>query len=172
MDYLSDPRLKFLTIFIVVLVIAGIIGIVGTVAYNAGGEQSDSGTPKIEIVDSQYDFGDIKIDGGVVKHSFEIGNNGDADLKLSNISTSCMCTTAVLEVDGEKSPEFGMHKNPAFWSKKLAPGQTASLEATFDPMAHGLDAIGPVTRGITMYSNDGGGKDVKTVFMFTANVIR
>jgi hypothetical protein len=83
-----------------------------------------------------------------------------------------MCTSAVLIVDGQRSRSFGMHNASLTWSKKIKPGQTAKLEVTFDPNAHGPDATGPVTREVTMYSNDAGKQNVKTKFIISADVIK
>lgn len=172
---MDDPRVKILIISISILVAGGLIA--GVVGYkmDTSSVAGESEIATMQLDSTRYDFGDIKIDGGLVKHVFEIKNTGPGELKLSNIETSCMCTSAYLEVNGQKSPKFGMAShgtNPTFWSEKIVPGQTGTLEIIFDPMAHGPDAIGPVTRVVSVYSNNGGKSNVKTEFVFTANVIR
>jgi hypothetical protein len=170
---MHDSRLKILIILMSILIAGGIIAVVIAVKMDSGQVAGKTDSMAIMDVDStQYDFGDIKIDGGLVSHKFEISNTGEGELKLSDISTSCMCTSAYLEFNGEKSPKFGMHKNPIFWSQKIASGEKGTLEVIFDPMAHGPDAIGPITRNVSVYSNDNGQKSVKSIFTFTANVIR
>ena len=109
---------------------------------------------------------------GLVTHNFAIENSGDGSLKISGIKTSCMCTSAIFEYNGERSPKFGMHNNPAFWSKEIEPGQSADLEVTFDPNAHGPNATGPVTRVVFVFTNDGGTNNQETKFIFSANVIK
>lgn len=163
----SDPRLKILIIASMVVILGVVVaGILSTRT------EKDTGLPQMKIDSTFFDFGTISMADGKVKHSFTIKNEGTGDLRLTNISTSCMCTTAILEGGGETSPIFGMHNNPTLWSKKIKPGQSANLEVIFDPTAHGPNATGPVTRTVTMYSNDGGKESVKTIFTITANVVK
>jgi len=168
----NDSRLIILAASAAVLILSGIIigAVMSSSSESSGGD--DDGVAKLAVDSYSYDFSTISMANGLAKHTFVISNEGTADLDLSNISTSCMCTTAFLEVDGDRSPRFGMHSNPKFWSKKLKPGQTANLEVIFDPLAHGPDATGPITRGVTLYSNDGGQSSVRSQFTFTGNVVK
>lgn len=94
-----------------------------------------------------YDWGDINIMGGLVTHDFDFKNSGDGDVVINGAATSCMCTTAQLEfADENYSPKFGLHSNPTNWSSALKSGEEFEVLVTFDPLAHGLDATGPVTR--------------------------
>lgn len=169
MSQKKDNRMIVFSVAAGVLILGGII--LGVVMSSQEGSNGD-GVAKLAIDSSRYDFGTISMSDGLATHTFKITNDGTADLKLSKISTSCMCTSAILEVDGDRSPKFGMHNNPAFWSEKIKPGQSADLEVTFDPNAHGPNATGPVTRTVTFYSNDNGQSSVKSSFTFTANVIK
>jgi len=72
----------------------------------------------LEVIPASYDFGNIKASDGVVTHSFVIKNIGSKTINILGVSTSCGCTSA--NVDKES----------------LAPGETANLNATFDPNAH------------------------------------
>ncbi len=110
--------------------------------------------PKMEISPLQYDAGTVSIVGGLVKKTFEIKNNGTGDLEIGGITTSCMCTTAVLTVDGQSSPEFGMHNNQLFWSQIITPGQIGYLDVAFDPAYHGFKGTGDITRIIYISTND------------------
>jgi hypothetical protein len=167
-----DPRAKFFGLAFILLVAIGAIFIL------LGDDKNNdeiSGIPKLKISETNYDFGDISMSNGLAKHSFEIKNYGDGILEISSISTSCMCTTVILDVNGKKSPKFGMPghgSNPMFWSEKINPGETAILEATFDPLAHGPDATGPITREIIITSNDGGQKGINSRIIFSGNVIK
>lgn len=109
---------------------------------------------RIEMSPINYELGDISMAKGLVKKDYKIKNTGSSDLKISKIKTSCMCTTAILKVGDSVSPKFGMNTNFPLWSQKIAPGKTGTLEVTFDPNFHGPDAVGPVVRGIYVYSND------------------
>jgi mRNA-degrading endonuclease toxin of MazEF toxin-antitoxin module len=49
--------------------------------------------PKIYSTEKEYDFGNI-VKGSVVSHNFEVINNGDAELKIYKVHSSCGCTAA------------------------------------------------------------------------------
>lgn len=115
---------------------------------------SAQGSPKIEISPLEYDFGDISIAKGTVKHDYEIKNTGSGDLKIDNIWTSCHCTTAVLKVGDKESPVFGMDGHSFGWSQKIAPGEKGRLEVIFDPAFHGPQGIGAAVREIYLSTND------------------
>ncbi|MDF1498639.1 MAG: DUF1573 domain-containing protein [Patescibacteria group bacterium] len=168
----ADPRMK---IFGTVAVLLVVIGAIFIFLGDGKGNDENEGIPKLKISEKSYDFGDISMANGLAKHNFEIKNEGDGILEISNISTSCMCTTVTLEINGKKSPEFGMSghgSNPVFWSEKINPGETAILEATFDPLAHGPNATGPITREIMMTSNNNGEEKTISRIIFSGNVIK
>lgn len=94
-----------------------------------------------------HDWGDINIMGGLVTHEFELTNTGGTEITIKGAPTSCMCTTAQLEFEGENySPKFSLHNNPINWSQTVKPGARFEVHVTFDPLAHGPDATGPLTR--------------------------
>lgn len=134
-------------------------------------------TPPEEITDSgiilpldelSYDWGDISIDDGDVKHGFHFKNDSNEDLVLTGAVTSCMCTSSYIELpDGSMSPTFGMHGNEP-WTYTVKPGEEFEVEVAFDPMAHGPDAVGVISRSITLFSSaSAGDMEMKT----TANVL-
>lgn len=170
MEYSTDPRIKILFIVMLVLFVGGIIA--GVAVYQQNNRVNSGSVPKLVVDETRYDFGKVSMADGPVSHSFIITNEGNGDLKISHIQSSCMCTTAVLKNGEETSPKFGMHNNPMFWSTKLAPGNSATLEVTFDPLAHGPEATGPVTRTVTMYTNDGGKENIEKIFTITADVVK
>jgi len=170
----NDPRLIIFMSAAFILIVGGII--LGVATSSKGENDNSSGVAKLSVDSTYYDFGDVSMAKGLVNHTFKITNEGEGELKISNISTSCMCTTAVLDVAGEKSPSFGMPghggANPTFWSATIKPNQTADLIVTFDPNAHGPQATGPITRVITIYSNDNSQSNVRRNFTFAANVVK
>ena len=109
-----------------------------------------------------YDWTDINIEGGKVAHPFKFKNGGEDNLVLKTAQTSCMCTDAVITLaDGSKSPAFGMHESPT-WGGVVKPGEEFEVLVTFDPMAHGPDAVGPIMRSIFLdTSSVAGGDDAK-----------
>lgn len=98
--------------------------------------------------DVSYDWGDINIKGGDVERSFSFRNDGEKDLILKGAMTSCMCTEATFKLpNDELSPVFGMHENKS-WTYPIKPGEEFSINVVFDPMAHGPEATGPISRSI------------------------
>src|SRR3989344_5073066 len=135
----NDPRLIIFMSAAFILIVGGII--LGVATSSKGENDNSSGVAKLSVDSTYYDFGDVSMAKCLVNHTFKITNEGEGELKISNISTSCMCTTAVLVV-------------------------------TFDPNAHGPQATGPITRVITIYSNDNSQSNVRRNFTFAANVVK
>lgn len=165
--------MKILLGTIVVLVFGGITAaVVATVS----GSSAEGGKPKLTLETSSFDFGEVAMADGLAKRVIKVQNTGDADLKISKIETSCMCTTAALEVNGQKSEPFGMPGHggsaPIFWSATIKPGESGSLEIIFDPNAHGPDATGVITRNITIFSNSAGRNGSKSIITFEADVVK
>jgi len=114
----------------------------------------------------------------LARHTFTVKNEGSGDLDITSMNTSCMCTTVTLDVDGQKSPVFGMPGHSgggigsAFWSQKIKPGQTGAIEVVFDPLAHGPEEVGRIKREINIYSNNGGRPNTETVIRIAGNVTK
>ncbi len=89
-------------------------------------------SPAILVEPPSYDFGTIPQE--LVTHSFTVRNNGDKDLVIGKITTSCGCTTAKID------------------KKIIPPGQKATLEVIFDPIVH--DTKGKTTRTVHLETND------------------
>lgn len=78
----------------------------------------------------EYDFGEVA-QGDKVNYTFRFKNSGDELLEISSVSSSCGCTAALLS------------------SKRIAPGDTGEIKATFDSSRF----RGPITKTITLNSN-------------------
>jgi len=123
----------------------------------------------MEVAENRFDWGAIDINGGIVSKSFAIENKGSTTLKLYDIRTSCMCTTAQLKTAEQSSKKFGMHeKNSSVF--EVNPGETAELLVEFDPAFHGPSGVGMISRTITMNTNDT--KNPTLEFSLTANVVK
>src|SRR3989344_3659185 len=111
---------------------------------------------QIQIPHKDFDFKDIKYNGGNVTHAYPIKNNGSKELVLANLSTSCMCTQVYLKKGEEKSPSFGMkgHTSASDWKGVLKPKEEAEVVTVFDPTAHGPQGIGPISRLVSFETND------------------
>lgn len=156
---------KMVTVLLPVVLVAGGISFF-LMNYSPG--KSNSGQPRIEIPETEYDAGTVSMTDEKVAHVYEIRNVGDSDLKIDKIWTSCMCTTARLKVGDEESGEFGMHSNPIFWSQRIAPGETGLLEVVFDQTFHGSEGTGQAVRIVYLSTNDPENKQAEV--RLTANV--
>jgi hypothetical protein len=88
---------------------------------------------KLDLPTTSYDFGRIPKRPDMA-HVFAVQNTGTADLEISNLVTSCGCTTARLS------------------SSIIPPGQRADLTVTFDPDFHVTQ--GEVIRLVWFATND------------------
>lgn len=105
------------------------------------------------------DLGTVGIADGLVETEYRVTNSAGTPTELAAAYTSCMCTEVTLEFrDGTTAGPFGMpgHELPVTLTRTLAPGETFTARATFDPMAHGPEAVGPVQRAIALHSGNGG----------------
>jgi hypothetical protein len=90
-------------------------------------------TPRLVLRSASHDFGRIYSNWDV-QHVFGIENQGDADLLINNLVTSCGCTTATLT------------------SSLIGPGERADLAVTFDADLHPTQ--GQVSRLVWFATND------------------
>lgn len=90
--------------------------------------------PHLTLVPEEYDFGKIRQSGGVVSKAFDVFNNGSEDVTVSEVLTSCSCTTAQID------------------KKLLRPGDHGTLTIVFDPNYHFEDE-GRFFRTATIKSN-------------------
>lgn len=143
--------------FIIGVVVFTIIilggGVVLAAKMSTGTKVETSSSAQAKVGETTFDWGKIPINGGNIEKDFTIENTGSTSLKLFNVKTSCDCTTARLSQGTTTSPIFGMHTNSNF-VLEVPTGEKAILKVVFDPVYHGPDAVGPVTRQITVQTND------------------
>ena len=106
--------------------------------------------PQIILETEQFDFGDV-VNGDVITRDLIVQNEGDAPLIVSEVTTSCGCTQAVLE------------------PTTILPGESALLHIEFDSGAHGPDLNSNVTRMIFITSNDP--QQSEAIVEFVANIV-
>lgn len=139
------------------IVIFTLIVLVGTVVLavkmTTTAQIETNSSAQAKVPEATFDWGKIGIAAGNAEKDFTIENTGSAPLKLFNVKTSCDCTTARLSQGAATSPVFGMHTNSNF-VMEVPPGQKAVLKVIFDPAYHGPDGVGPITRQITVQTND------------------
>jgi hypothetical protein len=118
----------------------------------------------ITVIEPPYDFGDIDIFGGKVSTTYTLKNEGPEDVFVLAAVTSCMCTEG--EIGGLR---FGMHESSGT-TVPISAGGEAILTATFDPLAHGPEGTGPITRELMLKTNSTVTPEIKVTF--TANVVK
>ena len=86
--------------------------------------------PIVEILESEFDFGEIK-QGDKVSHNYKIKNIGNADLLISSAKGSCGCTV------------------PEWPQDPIGPGEQANIKVTFDSKGK----IGKQAKRVTLMTN-------------------
>lgn len=118
--------------------------------------QAPSNSGKISsATDLFYDFGNMDINGGTQSHTFGFANEGPTPLYITDLKTSCMCTKAEIKNDSLQTIETSQ--------AKFEPGEFFHIFVTYDPLAHGPNAVGDVNRSIilTTTSEENGRTAVK-----------
>lgn len=112
----------------------------------------------ISAPEAKKDLGIVSQSSGTVTTDFSIKNIGKSDLVIDKLSSSCGCTSASLIYQNQEGPRFymvghGFNEPDQNWQVSIAPGDEASVRVYYDPTIH-PDLIGPVTRTISIHSND------------------
>jgi hypothetical protein len=94
-----------------------------------------SGQPSIAIEATNLDLGNV-VNGEIVSRDLAVRNDGDADLVIDGIITSCTCTQATVD------------------PMTIPAGQSGILHIEFDSGFHGPDLTGPLIRQVFISSND------------------
>ena len=118
--------------------------------------------PQIVFSKEKEDMGVISQSQGKVSTIFNFKNEGQGDLIISKLTTSCGCTSAAIVYQGKEGPSFTMsmpgnkNKNPTNWSVSITPGDTAQVKVYYDPNKHGPQKKAKqfITRTISIFSND------------------
>lgn len=119
--------------------------------------ETSSKRPIIALTPLAKDLGKISQAKPPISTFFEITNNGQDDLIINGLATSCDCTSASIVYKEIEGPIFSMpgHDNnpPADWNFILPAGEKAQLKVTYDPNVH-KDERGDAIREIYIFSND------------------
>ncbi len=97
--------------------------------------------PTVHFENTNHDFGSIKEDGGVVENNFELTNQGNEPLIISNVRATCGCTT------------------PSWTREPILPGQKGFVKVGYNPR----NRPGAFTQRITVYSNTQPSVNVLTI---------
>lgn len=156
-----DPEIKKL---LYVGIVAVVLIAFGVILAMSGAFTKTTSAAVLEIPRADYDFGDIDISGGKVTTKYSLKNISDEPITITSAKTTCMCTEGNI---GGKS--FGMHSGMV-GTVVIEPGETETVTGTFDPMAHGPDAVGPITRSLILQTNSTAMGEVK--LNFRGNVVK
>jgi hypothetical protein len=120
--------------------------------------QSPSDAPRIVIPETKRDLGTVSQSQGMVTTEFMLKNEGQSDLVIDKLSSSCGCTSGSLVYQDQVGPRFymaghGYEEPDASWQVAIAPGDEAIVKVYYDPTVH-TDLTGPVTRTVSIHSND------------------
>jgi hypothetical protein len=94
-----------------------------------------SGQPIVGIEVTELSLGNV-VNGDVIVRELQVSNNGDADLVVNEITTSCSCTKATLS------------------QMEIPPGESGLLRIEFDSGFHGPDLNGQLVRQVFIKTND------------------
>ncbi|MEK7630269.1 MAG: DUF1573 domain-containing protein [Patescibacteria group bacterium] len=148
------------TILIISLTAAVLIGLLWWGSQNTisrpSGNQLSSQSP-LAISESLYDFGTISMAKGNVNHIFAITNLTNKDIVVSDITTSCMCTSAYIVDGNSKQGPFGM-VGMGYVPKAnllIKAGETKNIDVVYDPNAHGPAGVGLIDRFVYLSGVEG-----------------
>jgi rhodanese-related sulfurtransferase len=110
-------------------------GVEAGLSQPVSGVISDEGGTGLEVVPEIYDFGKINKENGTVSTSFTVKNITDSEILITEITTSCGCTTAEIE------------------AKLIEPGTAQTLTVIFDPNFH-KEPDGKFSRTVFLQTSD------------------
>ena len=151
------------TKFLIGAFLVSILIIVGVAFLLSKNSQSQAETPTgdvsgLTVSPESYDLGDVAINGGIVTKDYEVVNSTSGKLTLKKMATSCMCTTASVQIGDKTTKFFGMEghgdANPPV-NLEIGAGQKAKVTVRFDPAAHGPEGVGVFDRIVWLYFDQG-----------------
>lgn len=157
---MTNDSKKLVILGIIALIVIG-AGVVFGFSGGFDGQQSSDGALTAEPVG--MNMGDIDIFGGKKFISFVLANNGDEPIEITSAYTTCMCTEAYLD-------DLVITMHTPIYIGKIQAGGRKNVNVSFDPLAHGPDATGPVIREIIFKTNSLSTPEVK--FRFDGNVVK
>lgn len=145
------------------IVVAIVVAVIGLMAWGYGRtvaptEAEHVASSSLAASETIYDFGTISMADGNVSHSFRVTNPTDKEVRINDLQTSCMCTTAYITGGGSKEGPFGMPGMGGMTRADLVIGArgNAEIEAVYDPAAHGPAGVGAIDRFVYATEENGG----------------
>jgi hypothetical protein len=106
--------------------------------------------PQIIVTENNLELGDV-VNGEVIAREIGVQNNGEVDLIIEAVTTSCGCTQATIE------------------PTTIPPGSNGMLYIEFDSGAHGPELTGQLIRQVFVATNDP--QQPETVVNLSANIL-
>ncbi len=122
-------------------------GAIGLIALLIGVKALSSAAAPVESVsdaflsvpEMKWDIGDVAMSKGISRREVELTNTSGSSITITQMSTSCMCTTVqIVHADGKKSGLKGMPGHgggTSSLSETIKNGETAKLVVNFAPNA-------------------------------------
>ena len=155
---MKDSKLLIGIALVALLLVGGGAVLLG--GKSEGSTQVASEVLGIETNPIYYDLGEVPINGGIVTKEYSFKNITGSSLKLKKVATSCMCTTASVQIGGEITKFFGMEghgdANPPV-NIEIGGGEEGKVVVNFDPAAHGPQGTGPFNRVVYLTFSDPAG---------------
>ncbi|MBI2635200.1 MAG: DUF1573 domain-containing protein [Parcubacteria group bacterium] len=144
---------------IILAIVVGFIWISRRSSENQTPKASLTGSSALAAAESFFDFGKISMAKGNVSHDFSVKNTGSKPVNITKIYTSCMCTTAILQMSsGKELGPYGMPGHGGFApaiNQIVMPGEEITIKTIFDPAAHGPAGVGPIERAVYVENDSG-----------------
>lgn len=163
---MNEKKILIVLVLVTFLIIGGGVLFLSS---TAPAQMEVSKNVKVSVDQKTYDWGKIPYSDGNATKIFTIKNTGTDSLRLTNIKTSCACTKAQVTIGSANSPYFSMHTTSS-WIGEVPAGKEAKLTVIFDPTFHGPSSAGPMTRLISMQTNDPANLNLE--FTLTGNVVK
>ncbi len=150
-------KTTIISLGVAVLLLGGIVWIAQPSSGSEQRTQDLSGGELTVDGDRFYDFGSISMAKGEVKTVFTLKNKSANSVVIKKVYTSCMCTTAWLNVPGKRWGPFGMagHGFIPSIDQVINPSEEGTVEVVFDPAAHGPAGVGRIDRVVRLENSAG-----------------
>ncbi len=119
-------------------------------ATSAAYSDQDVDRPRAEVAENFFDLGEMSVKD-IKTQDFTLKNSGTKPLQITNVSSSCGCTTGQIIYKGETSNEFSMHQKSGYVTE-IAPQDEAIVRLTYRPAT--MPVYGPVEREVYVDTND------------------
>lgn len=117
---MQNSKVKFIGIVFVVIGTVAVLYLKDTFFDNSGTmvQVEQAHGPQLAVSPLEYDFGTVRQSGGIVSAVFDVYNDGNEAVVITDAIASCSCTSATMD------------------KMTLVPGERGKLTVSFDPNYH------------------------------------